>query len=197
MRRKTNMTPFRLSKSKMLSGFQCPKRLYLEIHQPNLADDSKSTERIFTAGNLVGEIARQAHPEGKLIGHVTDLKAALAETAEELGGKGSTTLFEPAFHHGGALVRADVFSRKGAKHHLVEVKSTASVKNYHLNDAAIQSWVIAGRGVSTRYCFDRSYRHLVRISGQRRLSRLVQARRRYRGDRRVRCAGAGMDTAVS
>ena len=56
------------------------------------------------------------------------------------------TLFEPAFQHGGALVRADIFSRTGGKHHVVEVKSSAKVKDYHLDDAAIQYWVISGAG---------------------------------------------------
>jgi hypothetical protein len=28
---------YRLSKSKLLSALQCPKRLYLEVHQPRLA----------------------------------------------------------------------------------------------------------------------------------------------------------------
>ena len=55
------------------------------------------------------------------------VKAALAQTAEELKGKGSMTLFEAAFQHGGALVRADIFSRKETRHHIVEVKSSAEV----------------------------------------------------------------------
>ena len=53
------MVRFRLSKSKMLSGFQGPKRLYLEVHQPELAEVSAGTERLFSNGNLVGEIARR------------------------------------------------------------------------------------------------------------------------------------------
>ena len=140
------MAPFRLSKSKIISGLLCPKRLYLEVHRPELIEYSNSTKTNFAKGNLVGEIARRAHPKGKLIGHAADLKAALAETAEKLKGDGGAVIFEAAFQHGGALVRSDIFTRKGAKHHVVEVKSSASVKDYHLNDVAIQSWVIAGAG---------------------------------------------------
>ena len=141
------MAPFRLSKSRLLSGLQCPKRLYLEIHRPELAEQSKSAERLFSNGHLVGDIARRAYPKGRLIGHTIDLRAALAQTAEELKGEGSMTLFEPAFQHGGALVRADIFSRKGPRHHVVEVKSSTAVKDYYLNDVAIQYWVIGGAGV--------------------------------------------------
>lgn len=53
-------------------------------------------------------------------------------------------LFEPAFQHDGLLVRIDLLlpeDTAGRHHHLVEVKSTASVKDYHLPDAAIQAWV--------------------------------------------------------
>lgn len=35
----------------------------------------------------------------------------------------------------------------GGRHHLVEVKSTASVKDYHLPDAAIQAWVARKAGL--------------------------------------------------
>ena len=140
------MVRFRLSKSKMLSGFQCPKRLYLEVHQPELAEVSAGTERLFSNGNLVGEIARRNQPKGKLIGHTTGLKTALTQTEAALNSTGNTTLFEPAFQHGGALVRADIFLRAGTKHHVVEVKSSTEVKDYHLNDAAIQYWVIREAG---------------------------------------------------
>lgn len=147
MHRKVNMAPFRLSKSRLLSGLQCPKRLYFEVHKSATPVYSKAAQRRFSDGHLVGDIAKNAHPKGTLIGHITDLKAALVQTAEELEGKGSMTLFEPAFQHGGALVRADIFSRKGTRHHVVEVKSSTEVKDYHLNDAAIQYWVIAGAGI--------------------------------------------------
>ena len=47
-----------LSKSKIIAFRQCPKRLWLEIHQPELRDDS-GAETAFQIGNEVGEIARQ------------------------------------------------------------------------------------------------------------------------------------------
>ncbi len=46
------------SKSKILAFRQCPKRLWLEIHQPDLRDDSASAA-VFAIGNQVGEIARR------------------------------------------------------------------------------------------------------------------------------------------
>ena len=62
------MKPHRLSKSKYLSGLQCDKRLWLEIHSPELIPPTPpSQERIFSQGTYVGEIARERFPGGTLI----------------------------------------------------------------------------------------------------------------------------------
>ena len=42
-----------LSKSEIIAHRQCPKRLWLEIHQPDLRDDSASA-MLFQIGNQVG-----------------------------------------------------------------------------------------------------------------------------------------------
>ena len=54
----------RLSKSKLLSFLQCPKKLYLEVHQPELAVYSSSTELAFDVGNQVGDIAKTLYGDG-------------------------------------------------------------------------------------------------------------------------------------
>ena len=48
-----------LSKSKLLAFRQCPKRLWLEVHQPDARQDSGATLASFAAGHQVGDIARQ------------------------------------------------------------------------------------------------------------------------------------------
>ena len=136
-----------LSKSRIISGLQCPKRLYLEVHRPELAEVSDETERLFSNGYRVGEIARSQWPGGKLISYTDDLQAALAETQALLKAEPKTVLFESAFQHGGVLVRADVLSPFRGKAELVEVKSSTRVKEYHYNDAAIQYWVVTGAGI--------------------------------------------------
>ena len=141
------MPTFGLSKSKIISGLQCPKRLYLEVHRPELAEVSDETERMFSNGHLVGEIARSQQRGGKLISHTDNLSAALAETQALLKAEPKAVLFEPAFQHGGVLIRADILSRLRGKAQLVEVKSSTEVKGYHYNDAAIQYWVVTGAGI--------------------------------------------------
>lgn len=61
-----------LSKSKILSGMQCPKRLYLSVFQPELADNS-GREVAFAIGNQFGEFARALYPGGVLVGGVPDI----------------------------------------------------------------------------------------------------------------------------
>ena len=47
-----------LSKSKLIAFRQCPKRLWLEIHRPDLREDSAATQASFQVGNKVGDLAR-------------------------------------------------------------------------------------------------------------------------------------------
>lgn len=135
-----------LSKSKLLSWLQCPKRLWLEKHRPEVARPSAGTERQFAAGHDVGRVARQLEQGGVLIGSERDLATALAETRAQVEA-GAKLLFEPAFRHGGVLVRADILRRRRGSYQIREVKASASVKNHHLQDTAIQSWVVQGAGV--------------------------------------------------
>ncbi len=141
------MAAHRLSKSKILSGLQCPKRLYLEVHNPELIEIDAELERRFETGHQVGEIARQLYPGGKLIKYQDDLSQAVKETKQLLEDSPHTPLCEATFTHKGVLVRADVLTKdkkRGFK--LVEVKSSTSVKDYHLSDCAVQSWVMEGAG---------------------------------------------------
>jgi len=64
--------PRGLSKLKILSGMQCPKRLYLSVYQPELADHSGS-EVAFAIGNQFGELARALYPGRVLVGGVPDI----------------------------------------------------------------------------------------------------------------------------
>lgn len=71
------MFPRGLSKSKIMAGLQCPKRLWLQTHRPDLAQDGN--QQAYAAGNELGEAARRLYPEGQLIEHVFDIPKALAE----------------------------------------------------------------------------------------------------------------------
>ena len=135
-----------LSKSRILNGLQCPKRLYLQVHQPELAKIDPSAEHRFRVGHEVGDVARSLQPGGKLMAD-EDLDSALNATRQELATAGDKVLFEPAFAHGGVLIRADILSRRGSDIELREVKSSTSIKDYHHPDVAVQVWTLRGAGV--------------------------------------------------
>lgn len=53
------------SKSKLLAGRQCQKRLWLEVNQPELREESAATQDSFQIGCQVGDIARRIYdPDG-------------------------------------------------------------------------------------------------------------------------------------
>ena len=143
-----------LSKSKILAYRQCPRRLWLEIHKPELRDDSAS-EAVFQVGNQVGEIARKLYdPEGT--GFTIDIGElghgeALARSKVLLA-EGAAPIFEAGLTADGALAYADVMlpdrSDGTLQWHMIEVKSSASVKDYHRDDIAVQSHLAALSGVA-------------------------------------------------
>lgn len=140
------MKPYRLSKSKIISGLQCVKRLYLEIHQPELREDSAYTESLFTTGHRVGEVAQELVPDGVMIEMDHGLGNAIRETTRYLESVPAPPLFEATFSYDNVLVRTDLFFQEENGYRLVEVKASTSVKDYHLNDCAVQAWVIEGCG---------------------------------------------------
>lgn len=136
-----------LSKSRLLAHRQCPRRLWLQTYHPDLLEEDAAAEARYAVGHQVGEIARSLHPDGVLI-ETENLQQALAET-ERLLKEPPRPLFEATFQTDGVLVRADLLLPDKKKcWRMVEVKSSASVKDYHLTDAAVQAWVGRNAGIN-------------------------------------------------
>lgn len=142
-----------LSKSKILAYRQCPKRLWLEVHNPGLREDSAPTQTSFAAGHEVGDIARQLydpHAQGVLIDpNEGGFEAALDKTQVLL--QSAQPIFEATFRAGGALTLADVMlpvkNEGKLTWRMIEVKSSTSVKDHHLEDVAVQLFVARSAGV--------------------------------------------------
>jgi len=141
------------SKSKLLALRQCPKRLWLEVHRPDLREDSAATEASYQVGFQVGDIAQRIYdPEGQ--GALIDVQSegfsrAFERTTELL--HTTQPIFEAGFSAGGALAFADVMlpAQMEGKQvwRMVEVKSSTSVKDYHRDDVAVQAFVAQSAGV--------------------------------------------------
>ena len=139
--------PHTLSKSRILSYLQCPKRLYLEVHQRDLMQYSASSKVAFTIGNVVGAVAQEVlMPGGILIAYDRGLRKAVESTSKYMGELFDTTLYEATFQTQNMQVRADLLSRRQDFLDVVEVKSSTSVKDQYFVDCAIQYWVMDQAG---------------------------------------------------
>ena len=139
-----------LSKSKLMSARQCLKRLYLEVHRPELIVYSSQTEAAFNTGNAVGDIAHRIYgnENAVVIPYEGGMSHAIRKTARLVGEGPQYPIFEATFQHGGVLVRVDALLPDGDAWRMVEVKASTSVKDEHVFDCAAQRWVFEGLGHS-------------------------------------------------
>ena len=135
----------KLSKSRIISGLQCVKRLHQEIFHPERSEISEATEQIFTQGNQIGGLACKQYPNGVLIER-NPLSEALRKTEELLKNPDCPPLYEATFEHEGVLVQADILIPGNEGVEIIEVKSSTKLKPTFLKDCAIQHWVISGAG---------------------------------------------------
>src|ERR1035438_3008396 len=146
----SSLGPVRLSKSKFVAGVQCLKRLYLEIHQPDLAGDiDDGQEARLEEGQEVGRLAQTAFPRGALVDSgPLELDAALRRTAALIADPSVPAIFEATFQYSNVLVRVDILQRRRRDSwRLIEVKSSVELKDYYLYDVAIQNHVVDRKSV--------------------------------------------------
>ena len=138
-----------LSKSRLISAWQCPKRLHLEKHHPELGDISAWTQALWATGHRVGSVAMDLYSEPGSVEIAFDKRVGLmiSKTRELLESGIDVPIFEATFRHEAVLIRADALIPDGAGWRLVEVKASTSVKDYHVLDCAIQDWVLRNSGI--------------------------------------------------
>ena len=143
-----------LSKSRFVAGVQCLRRLYWQVHNPELAaEQDDSSAAILEQGLEVGRLAQQAFPGGVQVegGH-RDLVRALRNTQELMANSGIPAIFEATFKHNNVLVRVDMLQRqRGNKWRLIEVKSSSRVKDDHIYDVGVQKNVVSACGVALNH----------------------------------------------
>jgi hypothetical protein len=139
----------KINKSKFVAGVQCLKRLYLQVHEPELAaEPDAAAEAIIEQGREVGLFARKLFSGGIEVDGSAGLDQAMRTTRELVANPEVPAIFEGVFEHDGVLVRVDVLQRRKENlWRLVEVKSASDLKDYHVQDVAIQSYVLSGSGL--------------------------------------------------
>jgi hypothetical protein len=138
----------RLSKSKVVAGCRCLKRLYLQIHQPELgAEPNAAAEAIIEQGREVGMLARQMFVGGIEV-RGNNLDEAIRATRALIVKPDVSAIFEGVFEQDGVLVRVDILHRRrDGRWRLIEVKSTSDLKDHHIEDVAIQYRVVSRCGL--------------------------------------------------
>jgi hypothetical protein len=142
-----------LSKSKYIAGLQCPRRLWLGCHAPDLgAPATARLTAVLDQGAEIGRRARDLFADGVLVDQEAwEHGQATARTRQLMADRNVGAIFEAAFEHAGVRVRVDVLERLGPRTWgLREVKQGASVKDVYLEDAAVQRFVVEGAGVRLR-----------------------------------------------
>ena len=138
-----------LSKSTFLYGSQCTKRLYFYKFRRDLIEEtSPSQQAIFDQGTSVGEMARDLFPGGIDASPATPFEYAKSVLyTKKLIEEGAKMIYEAAFQFEGVLAAVDILVKRNGKWKAYEVKSSTSVKEVNLLDAALQYHVITKSGI--------------------------------------------------
>ncbi len=141
-----------LTKSKYLTGLQCPRLLWVVFNQKNtLPEFDFGTLHTFKQGHLVGELAKELFSKGidiPIMPFVENIK----KTKTLL--KKRKTLFEAGFKAENLFARVDILKPvKKNEWDLIEVKSSTSVKNENIQDVSFQKLVLEKNGLKIRKCY--------------------------------------------
>lgn len=142
-----------LSKTRFLSGCQCPLKLWYDTHARELATPpDEETQALFATGHEVGALARQRWPGGtEVTAGFRDVRVAVEQTRELMADPAVPAIYEAAVVHRDVLTRVDVLVRvPGDAWDLVEVKSSTRAKDVFELDVAVQYWILRRAGLDVR-----------------------------------------------
>lgn len=140
-----------LTKSKYLTGLQCLKYLWIDVHEPEKIPPPEEHELYrYDEGTLVGELAKKLFPKGIDLAGL-DFEENIQRTKEAL--KEKKPLFEAGFRFGDCFARADILVPVGNKWDIIEVKSATKVKDINLHDLSFQKYCYEGFGLKIRNSF--------------------------------------------
>lgn len=148
-----------LSKSDLLSHLQCPRMLWLKRHRSDLSrGEGTALDRRVGDGHLVGEKAREALGEYIWPSASDDYAATVEHALSLLAAEPKKAGVEVPLLRASLYIRADALIPEGPGYVLRETKSSSfplkrdktpgTPKDHHVNDVAIQAWVMADSGLA-------------------------------------------------
>lgn len=144
----------RISKSQYIKGMQCQKALWFYRNRPELMPEiSENQQALFNAGYEVGELAQKCFNNGiEIIEEYYKISEAIKSTEKAIS-DGYETIYEAtACSDDGAFSKIDILNKVCGTDSwdLIEVKMSTSVKDYHINDMALQRYAFTGAGYKIR-----------------------------------------------
>jgi predicted RecB family nuclease len=135
-----------LSKVRYMAGRQCVKKLWQTVYVPEPAEEALRGT-VIGMGIEVGVKARLLWPGGVLVetSKYDDYDEAVRRTKALIADPTVPAIFEATMVYDGVLIRVDALERlPDGRWRLNEVKSSTRIKDEHLEDLALQTYVIAG-----------------------------------------------------
>jgi hypothetical protein len=132
-----------------MKGCQCHKALWLNKFQPELKTPISSQQRaIFDRGTNVGKLAEQLFPGGvdARPENPYAYQQSVVDTFQFIE-QGHNIIYEAAFQYDQVLAALDILVNKEGKWMAYEVKSSTSISDAILQDAALQYYVITQSGL--------------------------------------------------
>jgi len=141
-----------LSKSTFLRGLKCEKSLWLYKNRYKLKDDiTPQQEAIFSQGTNVGILAQDLFPGGvdASTENYWEIEKGIANT-QKLIEQGVTIIYEAAFQFDGVYAALDILVKDDEGWKAYEVKSSTSVSETYIDDAAIQYYILTNAGIDLK-----------------------------------------------
>ncbi len=144
--------PQLLSKTKYLNGRQCLRYLWVLFNDPKrIPATDPNTQYTFDQGHVVGEFAKQLFPDGINVPQ-DSFRGNIDQTIRLM--KDRNPLFEAGILVDNLYSRIDIlYPVKDESWDIIEVKSSTSVKDVHIQDAAYQRYCCTQLGLNIRKCF--------------------------------------------
>ena len=144
--------PQLLSKTKYLNGRQCLRYLWVLFNDPDRVPiPDANTQYIFDQGRVVGELAKQLFPDGITVPQ-DSFKSNIDQTTKLIEER--KPLFEAGILADNLYSRVDILYPADAESwDIIEVKSSTSVKDVHIQDAAYQRYCCTKIGLNIRKCY--------------------------------------------
>jgi hypothetical protein len=146
--------PPNLSKDQILNHLQCPRRFWLEQYHPEVEGDATEMEAALDAEEVAAATARALYTGDGIvaISGRLGLRSAIEQTGNALE-KGVIVL-DATFEHEGISARIDIVDWTGDSHRAISVTAAAQISTHHIENCAIQSWVLSGLGIT-------EHRHII------------------------------------